>query len=324
MSAARPLLHIGYMKTGSTWLQRHVTSNEAAGLRTIAAREDLTERLVRPTVLAYDPADVRALVAGPLLECARRGLVPVISHERLSGNPTSGGFDSTILADRLAELFPHARVAVVVREQRSFLASFYNEYVCGGGASSLRHFLHPPPGVKLPLFDASVLEYHRLIGYYHGLFGRENVLVLPFEALARDRLAFCNRLVAFADGRPLASVPADPARRSRSWALLGLQRRLNFALYRDSSNPSAPVRVPKINRVIDVASRAVPAPLDRRRKRHVAADVAAFAGARYAESNRQTQAFVGESLRALGYDLGPEPPPAPVAAHVPGVAEAVS
>ncbi len=189
-----PLLHIGYMKTGSTWLQTRVLNDPAAGLLALASREALTEILVRPSVLDYDAEAVRALVAGPLAVCEKRGLVPVISHERLSGNPISGGFDSTIVADRLAELFPMARVAIVIREQRSFLTSFYNEYVCGGGACSLASFLHPPPGAKLPLFNARFLEYHRLIEYYHEAFGRERVLVLPFETLARDRLAFCNRL----------------------------------------------------------------------------------------------------------------------------------
>ncbi|PAP75962.1 hypothetical protein [Rubrivirga marina] len=306
MTATAPLLHIGYMKTGSTWLQRHVASDAATGLGLIAEREDLTELLVRPTVLGYDAGVIRALVAGPLRECERRGLVPFISHERLSGNPISGGFDSTIVADRLADLFPEARVAIVIREQRSFLASFYNEYVCGGGACSLRAFLHPPPGAKLPLFTAGFLEYDRLIGYYQERFGRDRVLVLPYESLRRDPLAFCNRLITFGGGRPLAAVPTEATRRSRSWAVLGLQRGLNFALFRDSSNPAAPVRIPNINRVADVASRATPASVDRWAKRRAAALIADFVGTRYAESNRRTQASVEASLGELGYDLAPE------------------
>lgn len=298
-----PLIHIGYMKTGSTWLQQHVIPSPAAGLGFVATREALTEHLVGPSVLGYDPATVRALVAGPLAACRAQGLVPAISHERLSGNPISGGFDSTIVADRLAELFPGARVVIVVREQRAFLASFYNEYVCGGGACSLRRFLEPPPGAKLPLFDASFLEYHRLVEYYRQRFGPSRVLVLPFETLARDRLAFCNRLVGFGGGRVLSSVPSQATRSSRSWSVLGLQRALNFAFYRDSSNPAAPFRIPRANRVADVVSLVGLGALDRRAKHRVRAAVDAFVGERYAESNRQTQAYVTDSLGELGYTM---------------------
>ena len=42
---------------------------------------------------------------------------PVLSAERLSGNPHSGGYDSLQTAERLHRLFPQAKVLVVVREQ---------------------------------------------------------------------------------------------------------------------------------------------------------------------------------------------------------------
>ena len=51
--------------------------------------------------------------------------VPVISHERLSGYPHSGGHDSKEIAHRLAAVFPNAKVVIVIREQKSMILSNY-------------------------------------------------------------------------------------------------------------------------------------------------------------------------------------------------------
>jgi len=49
--------------------------------------------------------------------------VPVLSAERLSGNPDSGGYDSVHVAEYLAATFPEARVLIVIREQADMLVS---------------------------------------------------------------------------------------------------------------------------------------------------------------------------------------------------------
>ena len=72
------------------------------------------------------------------------GLSPVVSFERFSGNPFSGGYDSKEIADRLVQVFPDARVLVVVREQRSMIVSTYKQYVREGGALPPSKFMLPP------------------------------------------------------------------------------------------------------------------------------------------------------------------------------------
>jgi hypothetical protein len=77
-------------------------------------------------------------VAPEFERCERGGLIPMVSSERLSGNPHSGGYDSAVLAERLHQVFPGARVLVMIREQRSMILSSWAQYVRVGGACLLR------------------------------------------------------------------------------------------------------------------------------------------------------------------------------------------
>ena len=61
----------------------------------------------------------------------------MVSFPRLSGHPYSGGYDSRMIADRVAEVFPEARILIVIREQRSMIVSTYKQYVNAGGEARL-------------------------------------------------------------------------------------------------------------------------------------------------------------------------------------------
>jgi hypothetical protein len=53
----------------------------------------------------------------------------VITDERLSGNPQSGGYDSRELADKTPRTFPDSKMLIVVREQTAIIYSSYKQYV---------------------------------------------------------------------------------------------------------------------------------------------------------------------------------------------------
>lgn len=300
--AADVLIHIGYVKTGSTWLQRHVTDNPELGFREVADRNAIRTLLIHPNDLWYDPAPFREHVRPKLRTARAEGLIPVVTHERLSGNPTSGGYDAAAVAGRLAGQFPDGRVLIVIREQRSHLLSMYNEYVNGGGSCSLDRFLDPPTGSKIPLFDSRFLEFHRLILRYQELFGVDRVGVVPFELLKQDPDAFLYRVVEFSGARGSGSVAlAQVVRRSTTPSAVHLQRRLNFFFLRNNSNPAAPWEVPAVRRVARAAGKLTPGGLDRRLKRRDQARVEAALGPAIGESNQITEQLTGLNLRGLGY-----------------------
>ncbi|TQV68636.1 hypothetical protein FIL88_03385 [Aliiroseovarius halocynthiae] len=122
-----------------------------------------------------------------------------MSHERLSGYPASGGFDRELIAGRLAEAFPEAKILIIFREQSRWIKSFYQQYVADGGSLKLREFLtNPQPQIyKIPAFELDYLNYHQLVTLYHNHFGAQNVLALPFELMAQEFDAFADRLNTF-------------------------------------------------------------------------------------------------------------------------------
>src|SRR5215204_551922 len=197
----RPLLHIGYHKTGTTWLQRHVFGDYGTGFSQLGG----AQRLIAVDPFDFRPKRIRKQMERKMGQAQAQGLVPVLSSERLSGEPHFGGYDSELIADRLATVFPNAKVLVIVREQTSMFLSIYKEYIRRGGAASLRQYLATPrDGYWLPQFRFEFLEYHRLITRYQDLFGAESVMVLPYELLRRQPTTFLGQIGEFVSVPPVA------------------------------------------------------------------------------------------------------------------------
>ncbi len=195
------LIHIGYTKTATSWLQRHLFGNPATGFGWLKTKGDISGRPhkdspVRQLVLLspfdVEPPALREDFARLIGSVQARGLVPVISLERLSGSPFSGGDDSTLIAERLRHLFPGAKVLVVIREQESMIVSTYKQYVKVGGALSLARFvaLRRSSNLHVPWFELRYFEYDRLLRHYSELFGAERLLVLAYEEFVENPAAF--------------------------------------------------------------------------------------------------------------------------------------
>src|SRR5262245_6185327 len=109
------------------------------------SRADAPSReIIRIRPLEFDAAAVRATFEPALRKIRDQGLLPVVSNERLSGHPSSGGYDSKEIADRLAAVFPEGRVLIVIREQHSVIESVYKQYVLAGGPSPFELFVDAP------------------------------------------------------------------------------------------------------------------------------------------------------------------------------------
>ena len=311
----RLLAHIGYHKTGTNWLQDVVFGDPATGLGWLGKKplSHPVNRLIRERPFDFDAAAIGEAFEPLVADAEAAGLVPVLSFPRLSGHPFSGGYDSKEIADRLKQVFPDARVLVVVREQRSAVLSTYKQYVKAGGASGPREFLKPATnrGWRIPGFDFAHFAYDRLIAYYHGLYGADNVLVLPYEQFVADGRAFVEAIGTFA-GRPIPGDVLDRlpySRRSNeaSAALaIELTRPLNRFDQRSDLNPAPFLRLRPLSKL---AKRLRSSPLDLPGARPLAAreeaKLRAFVdetvGDRYASSNRRTAGLTGLDLAAYGW-----------------------
>ncbi|HEY1145030.1 MAG TPA: sulfotransferase, partial [Allosphingosinicella sp.] len=233
----------------------------------------------------------------------------VLSHERLSGYPSSGGHDRRMIADRLRETFPQARILIVIREQRALFRSMYSQHITAGGTERLERFLHrPEPGLgRKPWFDPAFYAFDRLIAYYRGLFGADRILALPFELLVRDPQRFVDRLAAFCGH---ASLPLGPVSREndrRPLLMQAIQRRLNALFYDNELSPGALLHIPRFakrfGRLRGLFDACSPRFIERRLDARLVREIAAYAGDRFRESNGRTSRLIGIELGDYGYAM---------------------
>ncbi|MFV1979019.1 MAG: sulfotransferase [Myxococcota bacterium] len=301
------LLHVGYHKTGSTWIQQLLFANPQTRFVLPFDRLEINQRLVEPNDLVFDPEPERARYAPAIAQARAEARVPVVSSERLVGSPHTGGWDAQNLALRLHAVFPDSRVLIILREQQSVIRSMYLQYVREGGPLSLAQYLHPPGAgaFRIPSFDFEYYAYHRLIEHYQATFGTGALLVLPFELLRADPNEFARRVCEFSGAATPSSVSPDSRNVALSALSAQIKRRLNHFFVRDRLNPGAAFPFKRANRWILRAARAFDRrlpdswarPFDRRIRDCVAAEV----GDRYRESNRRSGDRIGLDLGAFGY-----------------------
>jgi len=208
-----PLLHPGYHKTGTSWMQARLFRPEH-GFAPIFDHAEIDRLIFQPGPYSYDPAGVRAL-ADERHRAIGAHLVPVISSEIMSGQPYIGGRDGALVAERLKETFPEATVMVSIREQLALLPSLYMQYLQAGGTMPCGKFFAGRTVIGNYGFDPAFWEFDKFVGHYMRLFGADRVIVHPMELLVREPKAIVTRLNA------LTGAGTDPDRVDFSNATYG-------------------------------------------------------------------------------------------------------
>lgn len=297
------LIHVGYPKTATTWLQTRVFPLDVEGwFRLTGTRGSILTTFVTVNGFRFDPCIARATFEGDLTDSVAHGRIPVISHERLAGMAPSGGYDAQSIADRLARTFPKARVLIVIREQERMLLSTWQQYVREGGACSLRRYLDPPRDDSVPLFRYEQFEYDALIDYYHRLFTPERVCVLPLELLAASPLTFMRTLAEFSGVDVTPDIDFSTVYVGLSGLSLAILRRLNYVVGRNDVNPTAPLRGHRrIGNLLTRLDRAIPESISGFPLRRATSRVRQMVGDRYRQSNIATSELTALDLATLGY-----------------------
>jgi hypothetical protein len=219
-------LHIGLHKTATKWLQTEVFPNhpELFVIQVRSPEQDLRLEIDKLYQVPYGMLDEgrwRANFQRLLQDVNFEGRKLGISNEAYSGK------DSAALAERLHRLFSPTKIILILRHPVDFIRSMYQQYVMQGGTQRLNTLLNDVniPGQAI----THKVNYAALVGLYQGLFGADNVLVLPFELLVRDQSDFLRRLWDFTQVRPLdpALLPLSRKHESVSRAALWMQRFCN-------------------------------------------------------------------------------------------------
>ncbi len=176
-------LHVGYAKAGSSLMGEWLAANPAfcfsdfsiggfastaelmdIALQDTAQPEYYVLRDMRFSVPRYEKEDF--LVNGKIKE-----------HQK--------GVCSLLNA-----LFPSAKVLIVTRGYKSIISANYSQHVKEGGTLRAEDIFNYSGFVR-DLFD-----YSYLIQLYRTAFGKENVIVLPYEFLKENPTAFFSKIEA--------------------------------------------------------------------------------------------------------------------------------
>lgn len=176
------LIHIGYAKAGSKFLQRWFEAHpdlayRTGGLGGYRSVHDLSAEAASPADRPRWRVTSCEDLAAPQADAGSL----VVDYERAMQRRWVDG--QTAARDALVRMFPGARILIVTRGFRLMILSSYSQYVRSGGredfATLLRHG-----------GDNHPWDYDRLIGDYRAAFGRDHVIVLPYELLRDDPGAF--------------------------------------------------------------------------------------------------------------------------------------
>lgn len=193
------IIHIGFHKTGTSWLQKKFFENPVTNINSLAKYKERAKwvtEIIKPFYL-YDEAKLLEFINDSYSE----GKLNVFSLERLAGYPSTGGYDSLMIAKRLKSLFPNAKILIGIREQFSMIKSHYLEYLKANGTARLDELMSPPRFylIRNPVFQLEYFFYKDLIEEYDLLFSKENVLVIPYELMSRDPFKYIEYICKFLD-----------------------------------------------------------------------------------------------------------------------------
>lgn len=194
----RPIFHIGYHKTATTWFQKSVWP--------AATSHEFIERKRARSAFLDDPGlcfDHERALATLQRHGSNRAIA--ICEENLSGYIHNGGLHGLMgpeVARRIHRLFPNAQIVMFIRNQPDIIRATYCQYVSGGGTHGVSRYLFSHRFAhgalrypyKAPGFSLAHFEFDRLIAFYDDLFGQENVHVYLFEELQRDPSALLARM----------------------------------------------------------------------------------------------------------------------------------
>lgn len=185
---ARHLIHIGYPKTGSTflqsWFERHPAlryePGGLGGFRNVYEAARPPAREFDYFVTSFEGlATPHESAGGIRLEFG--GAEPV--------RPDPVKANQRAVCKVLRAVFPGSRVLIVTRGFKGMIASAYSQSVRMGGR------LHPAEmcrelAARLCEDATHYYDFDYLIRLYVEAFGEENVFVMPYEMLRGDQAAF--------------------------------------------------------------------------------------------------------------------------------------
>ncbi len=236
-------IHVGYPKNASTMLQTDIFPNipgmvycgrryDSATAFTNKELESAIHSISFEDSIRYDAGKVKTQIMGAFNE-----LLPdpdgkvIISWEAFMHNVADRG----LIATRLKDLFPAAKILFVIRNQLDSIESMYHFLVAQGGGNINPAYGRPSVrSLKAWLSDQEdfvyrsyleTLKYNEMYSIYANLFTPESVKIMLFEDLKDSPQLFLDELGAFF-GVP--NIPATLMKKRNSRSSAGMSRAFKF------------------------------------------------------------------------------------------------
>lgn len=300
---SKALIHIGYHKTGTSFLQKRIFESYPSVFHRVR-QTAIRDHLITPSPFLFSEASAIQFCQEEMNYSD--ALYAVFSNEFLSSNPHGADSHSKYVADRLKACMPDSQILIVIREQASMVYSSYAQYLRARGSYGIRDYIYSPIDGR---FRLDHLQYHHLIGYYFDLFGKRNVLVLPYELLKASPVEFLEKLFAFLDIDELLNSINFDAREKVNQALspcqLLLKRYMNPFIERRFENAGSAFYNPFVRVVFGGMNRILAAfpmrALNENLSRRTQWVIDESIKYRFEESNRATGLLIGVDLSKYGY-----------------------
>ena len=312
-----PLIHIGYQKTGSTWLQRELFVPSSPVFHPLPAKDGKHSNLANAffkdddgfllSSFSRNEVSIKKQLDDLKPELSQSQKIPVITHERLTGDLNSGGFDGRLIADRIYSTLPEAKILILFREQRDFIFSTYFQYLEEGGTQSIKRFLYTKYDDRRPGFSPGYVKYDLLVDYYQQRFGKTNVLALPFELFRQEPSLFIEKLSQFVGKEIDVNPKAFENKHNASKQYYAKMHWRNLTKYRTSNSLnsySTKNRLPikkTLNKLVPIVGDWVPNGWNKRTETEVKSVIASWCANRFTDSNNRLSTLVNIDLAAYGY-----------------------
>lgn len=301
------LVHVGLHKTGTTWLQQRIfKALNGAEIEFCGDLKTIYREFVVPEAKDFSITRVQNVFADFMRTAQEAGRLPVISAESLAGRPFHAKYHRSILARRIAAVFPNARILLTIREQNAIIRSMYGQYIRFGYTSNIKQFLQEPSKESsfTPILDKQFYNYARLIQEYREIFLRDRICIMPFERLIADPAWALNSIEKFTGfelpGAILGAKTHKVSNPALSVLAYNTVRQLNRFISQDarwqrtngSFNPNA------VGYWVDrFTPRFLRKSMEKRLREIIDAEISDF----YRRSNREASETIGTDLGQFGY-----------------------
>ncbi|HET8804251.1 MAG TPA: hypothetical protein VFM72_06695 [Aequorivita sp.] len=293
------LIHIGFPKTGTSFLQDRFFG-EFKDVFFSVPKPEIRKNIISPWAFGFNPKNAKETFSKYI---KRKERVIVLSSEDLSGFPHYHDFTSKVIAERLQSCLPNGKILIIIREQKRMLKSCYFQYLKNEGSYSIDKYLFPPE-LRLPSRDN--LNYHFIIDYYQKLFGKEHVLALPYEMFEQDPQVFIAKICELIsiDSKMFMEKVDFSERINKGYpaSLLQIKRYLNPFILQNYPNAGNTFYSTIFHGCWVLLKKIPISVLGTNFEKNVKRKIEVFAKDRYTESNRKTSALIDIDLGKYGYD----------------------